>query len=305
MKTLNLSDEKISDIKYKISQFPDGQQDIVLLEDYKIQGFHGTQIVKEVIIESRFNSFRDLELIICATKALKRLGVKEIHLYIPYLLGARSDRHFQEGGNSYLVDVIAPIINAQNFETVTVLDVHSDVAPACINNLRIESNKKLVKFALADIYNFDSNEGDYKGVIVSPDAGASKKIYKLLEECDLDNQVIICSKFRDINGKLSNTEVPLGMQHFKGQDFIIIDDICDGGRTFIEIAKVILGRFILNGFKTKPRIYLIVTHGIFSKGYTELLQYFDTIYTTNSIKDIGGLDGNSNKKINVKQLKVI
>jgi len=65
------------------------------------------------------------------------------------------------------------------------------------------------------------------------------------------------------------------------RDVIIIDDICDGGATFINIAK------ILTGYKEfKGKIYLIVTHGIFSKGFAELSQYFKGIYCTNSYSDL-------------------
>ena len=54
---------------------------------------------------------------------------------------------------------------------------------------------------------------------------------------------------------------------------IIVDDICDGGRTFIELGKIIR--------KDYDRLILCVTHGIFSKG-VEPLDVFDEIYSTNS-----------------------
>ena len=41
-----------------------------------------------------------------------------------------------------------------------------------------------------------------------------------------------------------------------------------------------------NSELTYGKIYLIVTHGIFSKGFEELSKYFDGIYCTNSYKDI-------------------
>lgn len=63
------------------------------------------------------------------------------------------------------------------------------------------------------------------------------------------------------------------------KDYIIIDDICDGGATFINIAKEIKKAYSCN------HIYLIVTHGIFSKGFYELCDYFDGIYCTNSYSD--------------------
>lgn len=90
------------------------------------------------------------------------------------------------------------------------------------------------------------------------------------------------------------------------KDFIIIDDICDGGATFINIASKIKEYY--KGFKYEPKIYLIVTHGIFSKGFKELSEYFDGIYCTNSYKnirldqpinDILGADSNFVKQLNV------
>lgn len=293
MKRLNLVNESQSEILYKITRFPDGQQDILITTNnisYVTDG--------HVTIKSRFNSFRDLELIICATKALRRLGVKEIHLYIPYLLGARSDRQFQEGGTSYLVDIVAPIINAQKYESVTVIDVHSDVASACINNLIVLGNLQLVNSATLS--------SEYS--LVSPDAGALKKIYSVAKGVNYKGDIITASKHREIEtGKILSTEVPMseGYLHlYKHKDFIIIDDICDGGRTFIELAKAIKSKMVAH----KGKIYLIVTHGIFSSGLKELCEHFDGIYTTNSIMDISSLSefGMRNEKYlgKIKQLNV-
>lgn len=70
------------------------------------------------------------------------MGVKRIHLFVPYILGARSDRQFEEGGNNYVKQVIAPIINMLGFETVIATDPHSNVLEACINNFKKLSNEK-------------------------------------------------------------------------------------------------------------------------------------------------------------------
>lgn len=280
-KKLNLSDLRESEIKYEYRKYPDGQQDIII---------DPTTFELHIEIESRMNSWLDIEKIICATKSLRRLGVITLNLYIPYLLGARSDRKFVTGGNSYLVDVVAPIINSLNFNKVTVIDVHSDVAAACINNLEIEDNKRLVRFAL------ESNKGSNS--IISPDAGSLKKIYPLLEYIKFEGSLLIASKHRDIKtSKILSTELQISQP---GNNTYIIDDICDGGRTFIEIAKIFRNRYGDN-----YKLYLIVTHGIFSNGYEELSKYFDGIYCTNSVKDCGDYWGNDLQKTNVKQLKVI
>jgi len=85
------------------------------------------------------------------------------------------------------------------------------------------------------------------------------------------------------SGKIIRTEVP-GLDDTSGsKNFVICDDICDGGRTFIEIAKAIQYNRPKEIFNDK--IYLCVTHGIFSAGFEELEKYFKAILTTNSVKE--------------------
>lgn len=299
MKILNLTNNETSDIKFEVSKFPDGQQQVKILNfDYILKGNYSPEYKLEISkifqnsiqIKSRLNNFKDLELIICATKSLRNLGVKEIHLYTPYFLGSRSDRKFEEGSNNYLKDVICPIINSLEFSSVNVLDPHSDVLEACIKGFKKESNLELVKWALLNDYTkgiFPPANNNF--ILVSPDAGASKKIFKVAEQIGYTGDIITCSKERDNYGKLTRTNVPLEIDYNYSEhnynpnkDFIIIDDICDGGLTFINIAKEILSKFN----NKKPKIYLIVTHGIFSKGFEELSQYFDGIYCTNSYQNI-------------------
>ncbi len=296
MKVLNLTNKDASEIKYQIYPFPDGQQQVVInstvIESSAGEEW-GTDInIHKIKIKSRLNNFKDLELIVCATKSLRNLGVKEIHLYTPFFLGSRSDRQFEDGSNNYLKDVICPIINSLNFESVTVLDPHSDVLEACLNNFRKVDNLDLIDFSLREIMKLNCNSIYYENKLevlqlISPDAGASKKIYKLAEQIGYKGDIITCSKYRDVDGKLTKTYVPFSTAKTQNKDFIIIDDICDGGATFINIAKSIKNRFeVYDKTNFNSKIYLIVTHGIFSKGFKELSQYFDGIYCTNSYSDV-------------------
>jgi len=282
MKELNLTSLEKSDIKYKISQFPDGQQDVTLLDPEALED-------EETQISSRFNSFRDLELIACAAYALKRAGAAWIGLFIPYVLGARSDIQFQRGGTSYLVDIIAPFLNSLPVSRITALDVHSPIAAACIHNFHDVSSTNFVESILWTLY----PKGSDNFYIVSPDAGAFKKLHKLADKIEYNREIIICSKARSVEGKLTDTRVPLDLKH-SASDLLIIDDICDGGATFLNIAKE-----IKRAGTHKGKLYLIVTHGIFSKGFSELTQYFDGIFCTNSVKDLGTDDVNKIHQLNV------
>jgi ribose-phosphate pyrophosphokinase len=277
MNTLNLLNPEHPDsIDYKVSKFPDGQQSVEILTNV-------LAIPKEIAIHSRLNSFLDLELIICATQALRNKTNNdiEISLYVPYFLGARSDRKFSDGGVNYLKEVICPIINSQNFHSVTVLDPHSDVLEACINNYK--SNKPLhINFLQDALRNIDNtNDAHNRICLISPDAGAYKKVFDVAKMFGIQN-VVTASKVRDIKtGQILRTEINLGDELKNPQmKFMIIDDICDGGRTFIELSKAIKEQL------PNAEIYLVVTHGIFSAGLDVLKPHFAGIFTTNSYKDI-------------------
>jgi ribose-phosphate pyrophosphokinase len=230
-----------------------------------------------VRICSRLNTFRDLELIICATAALRNTGIQSLSLYTPYFMGARSDRRFTEGDANYLKQVICPIINAQKFDAVIVLDPHSDVLEACLDNFEKIDNHDIVKSALTDIDN--KNDAQDRIVLVSPDAGAYKKIFDVAQKFGI-RKIITATKVRDIKtGKILHTEIPVLDQH-EDLKYVIVDDICDGGRTFIELAKAI------HDSRPTAEVYLIVTHGIFSNSFYELSKHIKKVYSSNSYSDI-------------------
>jgi ribose-phosphate pyrophosphokinase len=273
-KTLDLAYPEKSQINFAINRFPDGQQSVTLIVDMAhLAAVHAGG----VIIKSRLNTFKDLELIVCATAALRNTGIQNIQLYTPYFMGARSDRRFTEGDANYLKQVICPIINSQKFESVTILDPHSDVLEACLDNFVKVNNHDIVKKALTDIDN--KNNAQERIVLVSPDAGAYKKIFDVAQKFKI-NRVIPATKVRDIRtGKILHTEIPVLDQH-GDLKYVIVDDICDGGRTFIELAKAI------HDSRPTAEVYLIVTHGIFSNSFYELSKHIKKVYSSNSYSDI-------------------
>ena len=288
---LNLAYPEKSDIKFTVSKFPDGQQSITLDSTFYVQ------LHEPITIKSRLNSFQDLELIIYANQAIKNIDLLvQVNLYVPYFLGARSDRQFEYGGVNYLKQVICPIINNQNFNSVTVVDPHSDMLEACLNNFQKIPNLSLVKFALTNIDN--RNGAQNRVCLVSPDAGALKKVFDVAKHFNIEN-VVTAAKVRDIKtGKIVKTEVPNLPTSTTEEElkYVIVDDICDGGRTFIELAKVIKEQ------RPNAEIYLVVTHGIFSANLYELSKYIDGIFSTNSVKDIDA-ESYSDYTVNKNYLK--
>lgn len=228
-------------------------------------GFNTTD---PVTITQRINSFNDLGLICIAVDALRRMGVKEIELFIPYFPAARQDR-VMIPGEPLSVKVYADIINAMTLVSVTVFDPHSEVTPALLNNCITVSNHEFIKQVIAKIGT------DVK--LISPDGGALKKIYKVSEFL-AGAEVVECSKSRDVKtGKLSGFKAYA--EDLAGADCLIVDDICDGGGTFIGLAEALKA-------KNAGKLYLAISHGIFSKGFDDLEKYFEQIFTTDSIKEV-------------------
>lgn len=231
-------------------RFPDGHQHLKLNEPY-------TQ--SEVSIS--IHSFDDLFLL----AQLKQLSPTLEVLNIKYLLGARCDRRFSKMEVCDL-KIIADFINRLNFKKVLILKPHSDVALALIDNSEpVSVTSQLLSSCL-----FNHKISDYS--IVSPDAGASKWIKKELGASD----VIQCNKERNEgNGEIES----ITFSQTPKNTCIIVDDLCDGGKTFIELAEHLKERGV-------NKIYLIVTHAIFSKGLKDLTKHIDHIYCTDSYMKI-------------------
>lgn len=202
----------------------------------------------------------ELMQLVQISNAMDAMFAKKTSLYIPYLMGARSDRHM-ETQDSCDLRVVADIINLCGWKLVELLDVHSEVALQLINRSINQSNRFLVQ-----TYNKPNS------VLICPDAGAVKKVDKYLEWNKNLVDVIYCIKNRDpVTGKVKLKVLDADL--CTGRDCVIIDDICDGGATFNAIRNQI---YPLNST-------LMVTHGIFSKGI-KALNTFGEIITTNSYK---------------------
>jgi len=247
-------------IEYKSFLFAGGEPHIKISNNF--------DAALPVTITHRINSFNDLGLICITVDALKRMGVKEINLFIPYFPAARQDR-VMVPGEPLSVKVYADIINAMALASVTVFDPHSEVTPALLYNCVTVSNHEFIKQVITKIGT------DVK--LISPDGGALKKIYKVSEFLG-GAEVVECSKSRDVKtGKLSGFKVY--SDDLAGADCLIVDDICDGGGTFIGLAEALKA-------KNAGKLYLAISHGIFSKGFDELGKYFEQIFTTDSIKEV-------------------
>lgn len=226
------------------------------------------ETVKDVNISHRIKSFNDMGLLFLSVNALRNLGIKKINLFLPYFPAARQDR-LMIAGEALSVKVYTDLINSQNFNSVTIFDPHSEVTPALLNNCTVIENYKFIEEVTKQL--------SKDLILISPDGGALKKIYKVASYLQ-DYEVVECSKSRDVEtGKLTGFKVY--SEDLKGKDCLIVDDICDGGGTFLGLANELKE-------KNAGKLYLAVSHGIFSKGFDEIDKYFDKTFTTNSFKTI-------------------
>ena len=224
---------------------------------------------QKVTLTHRLNSFNDLGLLCIAVDALRRMDVKNIDLFIPYFPAARQDRVMIKG-EPLSVKVYADIINGMQFDKVFVFDAHSEVTPALVNNCEVIPNHTFIEAVVKVLGN--------EVKLISPDGGALKKIYKVSEFLG-GVEVVECSKSRDVKtGKLSGFKVY--NDDLQGMDCLIVDDICDGGGTFVGLAEELKKN-------NAGKLYLAVSHGIFNKGFA-VLNCFEKIFTTNSFKDFEG-----------------
>ncbi len=235
--------------------------------------------VNEVTITTRIPSFDDFGILLCAVDALKRMRVEKINVFLPYLPGARQDR-VMVTGEALIVKVYADILNSLNLNRIIIFDPHSEVTPALLNNCEVITNHKFVKKVLGKM-NKDV-------LLISPDGGALKKIYKVSEFLG-GIPVVECSKKRNVkNGQLEGFKVY--EEDLEGKECLIVDDICDGGGTFIGLAEELKK-------KNAGDLYLAVSHGIFSNGTEKLNSIFKKVFTTDSFNTINEVEQISLKEI--------
>lgn len=220
-----------------------------------------------LVIKCEFHSDSDLFLIAFLKDAIRKaLGKRKysIHLNIPYFPYARQDR-YTTLGSSFTLKIATDFINNLGFDRVAVKDPHSVVLSSLLNNMMVIDNDYT---ALKNLAGKLRSEG--KGdslVVVSPDIGAIKRSKNISEL--LGCRFAIMDKTRDPStGQITKTEIYGNLED--GDQVIVVDDICDGGRTFIELAKTIRQQ-------TNATFHLFVTFGIFSKGKDVLYEHFETV----------------------------
>lgn len=233
-------------------------------------------------IFAHINSSDTLMDLLLFTDAFNRMGRGTGHMvkktcYLPYIPYARQDR-VMVVGEPLSAAVFGKIINLCGFDSVVVDDPHSDVAPSHINNISVYEQYEMALEILGKGFFEDA-------VIVAPDAGAIKKVTKLATKVG-HSEIGVGNKHRDLlTNNISHTSY--SGPDVNGKRVVMIDDICDGGRTFIELGKVLRE----SGAK---EIILYTTHGIYSHGADVFDGVIDEVYSAYPwVNNLEGRDKNN------------
>lgn len=260
-----------------LGNFPDG----TMLVKYSPL-YDGGVIPKIVEIRWRYENEREFLGLIYLVKHLRSLGVNHMSLYMPYIPNARMDR-VKNVEDVFTLKYFAELLNSLEFDSVTVLDPHSDVSPALINNINIKTPKNYIHYTLNKIgvgtmiydnpMTFEKQKR-YSLTMFYPDEGAMKRYSGMVSL----PYAFGIKKRNWETGVIEGLDVAGAVDQIAGRDILIVDDICSRGGTFYHSAKKLkeLGA---------RRIFLYVSHceNTILEGDLLTSGLIEKVYTTDSI----------------------
>lgn len=223
-----------------------------------------------------FAKIKDNDALMATYQALEILAQDKasIDLVVPYLPYSRQDRNHTAGECASLHTMLNLLrLRDSGRVNIHTLDIHN---PHQLPIRNVKNYKPWCWLPLRKMLG---------AVLVYPDVTAAvryKPIKTLLDRfVEIPHTVCAFEKKRDpISGKLSDI-LPVGEIPADNNHYVLIDDICDGGGTFVPIAEQIRK---VNNY---ARIDLVTSHSMYSRGFDHLLLQFDKLYTTDSWFTVG------------------
>lgn len=244
------------EIPFKVWEFPAGEVGVRLGDEAR-----GHKKGSDWFLTWNFESAKETSILGNLVDAIRNVDSEAtLQLTVPYLPYSRQDRavHY---GDSFALKEFGRTLNGMAFSRVNTWDVHSDVAQKVVERLN-DIPQQAWGSLLINNHEFTH--------IIAPDAGAAKKIFKSTDGKHVE--VIVCNKARDETGSVIGLEVEVG-EVKRGNKYLVLDDICDGGATFNFLAKEL--------DIPVDQMHLYTTHGIYSRGLDDLLSNYSSIFTAN------------------------
>lgn len=193
-----------------------------------------------------------------------------VRLRMEYLPYARQERVCAPGQAPGL-SVFARMLYSMGFQAISISTPHTNSIQGMMPGIEVR------EFPYAE-----GLLGHYKDfVVVAPDAGASKRAQEFADRFKVPMIQALKTRVPE-TGALTDCRV--FSEHLGDKNLLIVDDICDGGRTFLNLQKKL--KEVTNG-----KISLYVAHGIFSAGFDALELAFDRVYCENTPLDPTNLPG--------------
>lgn len=263
---------KVNDKQITPTYFPDGTPLLIVDKAIYTQMDDAIEQNKNNIVTITWKYDNDAEFLQLnfVLNHLRTRGIHNINLYMPYIPNARFDRVKNED-EVFTLKYFANLINDMQFSNVIVLDPHSYVSEALINNLHVLEPTAYVEKVLEEIPDHDNL------LLYFPDEGAMKRYSGIANRLHLPFAFGI--KNRDWrNGNIIETTVAGLTCDPAGRQVLMIDDICSKGGTFYYNAKALKELNVGD-------IYLYISHceNAIMQGdliYSDLVKH---IFTTDSI----------------------
>ena len=259
MVLLNVNTEEVG---FETTIFPDGTSQVWKINPHFVFDEGGEN---EVVIVWHFENEGELMHVMqLSMLAQKYFKVHDVTLRVPYLPYGRQDKEVSNTLSFALETFKNILYHAGNITRIETFDPHSKTDMVHHDEFH---GFKTVKQFHDSIMNHD--------IVCFPDGGAQTRYASSF----LWKPMISCEKIRNqLTGEITGLSVhnPLGHE-LRNKKILIVDDICDGGMTFIKVAQALK--------ESNPnQIDLAVSHGIFSKGKQCLHDAgIANIYTTNSL----------------------
>lgn len=277
MQILNLTNVEKSDIKYTISHFPDGEVQITLGEFSRKD---------EIEVKCRITSAEELFILMQVADILRRHGMR-FSISIYYLMGMRMDR-VMDFNRPFTLKMVVDILDSLCATSIAIFCPHSKVTTQLFRKTEV------VPLNPVEWMDEEKHFWDVYQVVL-PDAGAAERYF----DGNVPFDIIIGEKVRDVEtGKILSIKVKNPEAIDGGWPLIMIDDLCDGGGTFVGLANAI------REVEPDIEINIAVNHMVNPKGIENLSRNFDHVRFTNSYKDWKETLGESFPK-NVTQIDVI
>ena len=255
--------------KCKISKFSNTEIKINICENIRNKDV----FIIQTGSYDEFNSVNDyLMETLLLIDACSRSMANTINLIMPCYPYARQDKK-ENSREPISAKLVANMFTKAGITRLIVMDLHASQIQGFfdipVDN--IYSLKLVIDYVNKKIFNNISiDEKQNKYIVVSPDAGATKRTLKFAKHMHLNTIIMHKQRNYEKENTVDNTMLIGDTNNLENKTAIICDDICDSGGTLIKVIENLEKHGIKN-------VIVIITHGIFSGKCIEKLYNCDLI----------------------------